>query len=259
MGRHQFVLNAVIDGVQRVDDLAALLDISPSTVRRALTELEQSGKVVRTYGGAVPLGVVGAAELSWTEKQRRNASAKRAIAVHASGLVHDDHIVLLDAGSTTTFIAEQLATRTGPTVVTNGMGPMIALQHADGIELVVTGGRLHGRRGSLVGDFTRAVLDRITVDIAFIGVDGLDPAHGLNCPSPELGALKELLMRSALHTVLVTDSTKVGAAPYHHWAVIPGPYTLVTDDGIDPATRAALDADPRCEIVAVPHREHSFL
>ncbi len=252
--RHQRVLDAVVDGVQRVEDLAALLEISPSTVRRALSELEQAGRVVRTHGGAVPVGALATAELSWTDKQRRHAPAKRAIAEYAAGLVEDHHVVLLDAGSTTTFLAERLANRQGPTVVTNGIGPTIALQHAEGVELIVTGGQLRRRRGSLVGELTRAVLDRVTVDIAFVGVDGLVPGRGLNCPDPEVGALKELLMRDALRTVLVTDSSKVGAAPYHHWAVIPGPYVLVTDDGLDPGVRTDLDADPRCEVVTLPPR-----
>lgn len=253
MARYQRMLDAVVDGVQRVEDLAVLLDISPSTVRRALTELEQAGKVVRTHGGAVPVPG-GSAELSWPEKQGRNAPAKRAIADYAAGLVDDDHIAILDAGSTTTFIAERLAERSGPAVVTNGMGPMIALQHADGIDLTVVGGHLRRRRGSLVGDYTRAVLDRITADIAFVGVDGLVPGRGLNCPGPEIGGLKELLMRSARRTVLVTDSAKIGASPFQHWAVIPGPYTLVTDTGIGDAARATLEADPRCETVVLPPR-----
>ncbi|PSK92299.1 DeoR family transcriptional regulator [Murinocardiopsis flavida] len=253
MARYERLFDAVVDGVQRVEDLAVLLEISPSTVRRALTELEQAGRVVRTHGGAVPVPA-GAAELSWTDKQRRNAPAKRAIADHAAGLVDDDHVVILDAGSTTTFIAERLAERSGLAVITNGMGPMIALQHAEGVDLTVVGGRLRRRRGSLVGDHARAVLERVTADIVFVGVDGLDPGRGLNCPNPEIGGLKELLMRSARRTVLVTDSAKVGAAPFHHWALIPGPYTLVTDSAISDDARAALDADPQCESVVLPPR-----
>ncbi|MBR8743040.1 DeoR/GlpR family DNA-binding transcription regulator [Nocardiopsis sp. MG754419] len=257
MSRHRRVLDAVLDGTRRVEDLAALLGVSPSTVRRALGELEDEGRVVRTRGGAVPVGALAHAEPSWTEKQRRRVPAKRAIAEHAAALVQDHHVVLLDAGSTTTFIAERLADRRGPTVVTNGIGPMTALQHAEGVEVIVTGGHLRRPRGSLAGDLTRVVLDRIGVDIAFVGVDGLDPERGLNCPTAEIGALKELLMRSAPHTVLVTDSSKLGVAPHHHWAPVPGPYTLVTDDGLDPGVRTALESDRRCALVALPPRTPS--
>ncbi|WP_067966798.1 DeoR/GlpR family DNA-binding transcription regulator [Nocardiopsis trehalosi] len=245
--RHQQLLDAVTDGVQRVEDLAQALGISPSTVRRGLTELEQAGKVVRTHGGAVP-AIVGT-ELSWTQKSLHNAQAKRQIAAYAAGLVRDDDVVLLDSGSTTTFIAERLAARSGPTVVTTGLGPMAALHDAEGIELIVVGGRVRRRRGSMVGDYARGVLERITADIAFIGADGVVPGRGVNCPSPELAAVKELQMRSARRTVIVADSSKIGVDAHPHWAVVPGPVEVVTDDGLDGAAARALRGHPGC----VPH------
>ncbi|MBV2366625.1 DeoR/GlpR family DNA-binding transcription regulator [Streptomonospora nanhaiensis] len=247
--RHQELLDAVTDGVQRVEDLARTLGISPSTVRRGLAELEQAGKVVRTHGGAVPAPAGG--ELSWTQKSLRNAPAKRRIAAGAADLVQDDHVVLLDAGSTTTFIAERLAQRSGPTVVTSGLGPMTALHDAEGIELIVIGGRVRRRRGSIVGDYARGVLDRITADIAFIGADGIVPGRGINCPSPELAAMKELQMRGARTVVVVADSSKVRADEYAYWAVLPGHYVLLTDDGISAEDTQLLEADPSCELRVV--------
>ncbi|QBI54778.1 DeoR/GlpR family DNA-binding transcription regulator [Streptomonospora litoralis] len=247
--RHQELLDAVIDGIQRVEDLARILGISPSTVRRGLAELEQAGKVVRTHGGAVPSPTGG--ELSWTQKSRRHAAAKRRIAAYAADLVADDHVVLLDAGSTTTFIAERLASRFGPTVATNGLGPMTALHDAEGVELIVLGGRVRRRRGSIVGDYARGVLDRLTADIAFIGADGVVPGRGINCPSPELAAIKELQMRSAREVVVVADSSKANAAEHHYWAVAPGPHVLVTDDGIGDEDARTFDADPSCRLRVV--------
>ncbi|MUL43576.1 DeoR/GlpR transcriptional regulator [Streptomonospora sp. PA3] len=248
--RHQELLDAVVDGIQRVEDLARVLGISPSTVRRGLTELEQAGKVVRTHGGAVPSPSGG--ELSWTQKSQRNAPAKRRIAALAADLVEDGQVVLLDAGSTTTFIAERLASRSGLTVVTNGLGPMTALHDAEGIELIVIGGRVRRRRGSIVGDYARGVLDRISADIAFIGADGVVPGRGVNCPSPELAAVKELQMRSAREVVVVADSSKLHAGEHHHWAVLPGPHVLVTDDGISDEDARTFGADPSCRLRVVP-------
>lgn len=248
--RHQKLLDAVADGVQRVEDLARELGISPSTVRRGLTELEQAGRVVRTHGGAVPAPAGG--ELTWVQKSLRNAPAKRSIAERAAALVEDDHMVVLDAGSTTTLIAERLAQRSGPTVLTTGMGPMSALIDAEGIELVLVGGRVRRRRGAMVGEFTRGVLDRVAADLAFVGADGLVPGRGVNCPSPELAAVKEQQMRAARRTVVVADSTKVGSDAEPYWAPLAGPYTLITDDGLDTRARRALEGDPHCTLLTVP-------
>ncbi|RCV58177.1 DeoR family transcriptional regulator [Marinitenerispora sediminis] len=247
--RHQRLLDAVTDGIQRVEDLAEALDVSPSTVRRGLTDLERAGKVVRTHGGAVPVPATG--ELSWTQKSRRNSAAKRRIAEYAADLVQEGDVVLLDAGSTTTFVAERLAERTGITVVTNGLGPLWALREAEGVDVLLTGGRLRQRRGSIVGEHTRGVLDRITADVAFLGADGLVPERGVNCPSPELAAVKELMLNRARRAVIVADSTKIGADPYPNWALIPGEHTVVTDAGIPEDARLRLAADPRCTPVVV--------
>ncbi|GAB3210459.1 transcriptional regulator, DeoR family [Marinactinospora thermotolerans DSM 45154] len=250
MGRHQRLLDAVTEGIQRVEDLADALGVSPSTVRRGLSELEQAGKVVRTHGGAVPVSAT--TELSWTQKSERNATAKRRIAERAAELVEDGAVVLLDAGSTTTFVAERLADRSGLTIVTNGIGPLWALHDAEDVEVILIGGHVRQRRGSIVGDYARAVLDRVTADIAFIGADGLVPGRGLNCASSELAAVKELQMRSTRHTVVVADSTKIGAAPFPHWAIVPGPYTVITDEGVTEDDRASLTEDPRCSPLIVP-------
>ncbi|MFC7329958.1 DeoR/GlpR family DNA-binding transcription regulator [Marinactinospora rubrisoli] len=248
--RHQRLLDAVTDGIQRVEDLAEALDVSPSTVRRGLTDLERAGKVVRTHGGAVPVSATG--ELSWTQKSQRNAAAKRRIAEYAAGLVREGHVVLLDAGSTTSFIAERLAERTGITVVTNGVGPLWALREAEGVDVYLTGGRLRQRRGSIVGEHARAVLDRFTADIAFVGADGLVPGRGINCPGPELAAVKELMLSRARQAVIVADSTKIGAGPHPHWALIPGDHTVVTDGALPEDARRLLAEDPRCTPVIVP-------
>lgn len=253
MVRHQKLLDAVTDGVERVDDLARELGVSPSTVRRGLTDLEQAGRVVRTHGGAVPAPVGG--ELSWVQKGRQNAPAKRRIAERAAEMIEDDHMVLLDAGSTTAFIAERLAGRSGPTVLTTGTGPMSALLDAEGIELILVGGRLRRRRGAMVGEYVRGVLERVSADIAFLGADGLVPGRGINCPSPELAAVKELQARAARRTVVVADSSKIGADAEPHWALIPGPYTLITDDGLDAAARRAIEDDPHCTPLIVPAPE----
>jgi DeoR/GlpR family transcriptional regulator of sugar metabolism len=257
VSRHEELLAAVLDGTQRVEDLARMLGISPSTVRRGLSELERVGKVVRTHGGAIPAGVH--AELSLSQKSRRNAPAKRRIAECAAEMVgglprRRPPMVLLDSGSTTTFIAERFAAGDAAplSVVTSGMGPLWALREAPDVDVLVVGGELRQRRGSLVGDHARAVLERITPDIAFIGADGLVPGQGISCRSAELAAIKELQSRCAAQVVVVADAEKIGADPYPYWARMPGDYTVITDDTLSTDGRRSLGRDPRCTPIIVP-------
>ncbi|QVQ54004.1 DeoR/GlpR transcriptional regulator [Spiractinospora alimapuensis] len=261
MPRHQRLYDAVVDGVHRVDDLAALLAVSPSTVRRVLAELERAGKVVRTHGGALPLGA--GTELSVAQKSRQHATAKRRIAERAVDMVARLDLgrsptVLLDAGSTTTYIAEKLASSASPlSVITTGTGPLWALCEAEGVEVTVAGGRLRHRRGSFVGDLVREALDRVTPDIAFIGADGLVPTLGISCRSAELAEVKELQCRRATCVVVVADASKIGAEPFPHWARLPDAYQVITDDTLTTEGRTALADDPRCAPITVRRPEGS--
>ncbi|RCW40509.1 DeoR family transcriptional regulator [Halopolyspora algeriensis] len=246
--RQAEILRSVEDGVRRVEDLAAALRISPSTVRRDLTDLERAGRVVRTHGGAVPAG----GEQSWQQKSRRHAPAKRAIAARAADLVTDGDTVLLGAGSTSTLIAENLVDRSGVSVYTNGIGALLALREAEGIEVCVLGGSVRRRTGAIIGAAARHALQRISVDLAFLGADGFVPGRGINTLTEELAELKEVKLRSARHSVVTADSSKIGCEPHRFWAPVSGPYTVITDDGLSDTAAAALRGDGDCTLIVVP-------
>ncbi len=47
--------------------------------------------------------------------------------------------------------------------------------------------------------------------------------------------LKELMTRRGNSVYVLADSSKLGLRPFHAWARLALPWTLVTDDGADPA------------------------
>jgi DeoR/GlpR family transcriptional regulator of sugar metabolism len=55
-GRTQYILKELLaTGQVTVEKLVADLEVSPSTIRRALRDLEGQGLLSRTHGGAVPV------------------------------------------------------------------------------------------------------------------------------------------------------------------------------------------------------------
>ncbi|MEI7541388.1 MAG: DeoR family transcriptional regulator, partial [Actinomycetes bacterium] len=79
------LIAAVADPNITVHDLAERFGVSLSTIRRDLAVLEDSGEIVRTYGGAVQRN---RNEPTWHDKELTNRAEKDLIAQVAASRVH---------------------------------------------------------------------------------------------------------------------------------------------------------------------------
>jgi DeoR/GlpR family transcriptional regulator of sugar metabolism len=91
------------DGEVAVESLAQCFSTSEVTIRKDLAELEQSGLLLRKYGGAVLLPNT-ASELSSEKLSLR----KQAIAKAAASLIKDHNRIIIDGGSTTAALLPEL-------------------------------------------------------------------------------------------------------------------------------------------------------
>ena len=109
------------------------------------------------------------------------------------------------------------------------------------IKTVVTGGVVHARSYELVGAYADAVLGSITLDLAFIGVNGIDPVVGPTSHDEREAAVNALMASRAAHAVLVADSSKIDKrafAAIGHRRLFS---TIITDDAATPEQRQRLD------------------
>ncbi|WP_295119245.1 DeoR/GlpR family DNA-binding transcription regulator [uncultured Leifsonia sp.] len=253
-------LNAVLDllaetGQIEVDDIVAKLDVSAATARRDLDALASQQLLTRTRGGAVGQSV--AYDLPIRYKREQHAPEKLRIAQAASALVPRGSVVGLCGGTTSTAVASVLGSRPdlmepsphpNLTVVTNAINIAAQLVMRPQIKTVVTGGVVHARSYELVGPYSDVVLEKITMDIAFIGVNGIDPVVGATVHDEGEASVNSLMARRATRAVVVADSSKIGRKAF---ATLGGPTiltTLITDDGITADQRAAF-AEQGVEVI----------
>ncbi len=105
------------EGTISIADLGARLGVSLETVRRDVKPLTDDGQVIRMHGA---IGLPAhAGEAPFERRMRENAAAKRAIARHVAGTIRDGESVMLDTGTTTSFLARELLGHRRLTVVTN--------------------------------------------------------------------------------------------------------------------------------------------
>ena len=124
-----------------VPELKELLKTSESTIRRDLTALDNAGRLVKVFGGAVLAeSGVTAAELSVAQKEDVNREEKEIIARYAASFIKANDFVYLDAGTTTGYMIEHI-TQKKATFVTNAVAhaPRLA---AAGMKVLLIGGEL---------------------------------------------------------------------------------------------------------------------
>lgn len=222
-----------------VGDLARDLNVSEVTIRQDLDFLEQQGLLGRTHGGAVLKSRSGL-EQPFQVVETAYRQEKARIAAAAVELISPGDTVILDVGTTVTEVAKQLLNFRDITVFTNGLNIATILEANPEITTMVTGGMLRAKQHSLVNPYAGLMLDRIHVDIAFIGASGISVKHGLTNVNIAEAEMKTLFMKAARRRVVLVDSGKIGKVALAKVANLDQVDLLITDTGADAHAIATL-------------------
>ncbi|MFB8369681.1 DeoR/GlpR family DNA-binding transcription regulator [Pseudarthrobacter sp. NPDC055928] len=239
-------------GVANVAAIARQFNVTPSTVRRDLALLSSSGRLARTYGGAI--ATVGKLESTLAVRSREAYEQKAAIASWAVGQIGQGDSVLLDAGSTCALVARSLPADSALTVTTPSL---VALNHVharEDLEVFCLGGRLRATSDSFIGPLTESTLERMSFDIAFLGADSVLPTGEVVEADLEQTRLKELMARRARKVYVLVHASKLGTRTYKYSARFDNrEWTIVTDWTADPEVLSQFDLEGiNVEVVPAP-------
>jgi DeoR family transcriptional regulator, aga operon transcriptional repressor len=235
-------------GTVDVNGLAKELGASPATIRRDLATLERQRLLERTHGGAAAHAV--GYELPLRYKGVRFAQEKRRIAATAAGRAMEGMAVGLTGGTTATEVARALAGRPRLTIVTNALNIASELSVRPNIKLIVTGGLARSQTSELSGPIAEASLAGLTLDLAFIGVDGVDARAGCTTHEEVEAHTNQVMIRHAQRAVLVADSSKIGKVTFARICPVQDVDELITDRAADPsAVRALTEAGVEVTLV----------
>ncbi len=224
----------------RVTDLAEALSVSEMTVRRDIEALDVKGLLRKIHGGATRLARYSAVEPGFANNSDLQPAAKAAIATAAFGLVEPGMTLALTGGTTTYRLATMLNRVEGLTVITNSLKAAEALyqlQPANGTKVIITGGERTPSE-ALVGPVADAAIARLNCDICFMGIHGIDARRGLTSPNVVEAQTNIAFSSSAERLVVLADHTKFNVRALASVAALRDVDTLITDDGIAPATAA---------------------
>ncbi|WP_209427963.1 DeoR/GlpR family DNA-binding transcription regulator [Pararhodobacter sp. SW119] len=200
-------------GTVSVDHATRELDVSRETIRRDLLDMELAGELRRVRGGAV--GLEAAREAPYAVRTMANLREKRRIAACAARLIRPGQMLFLDAGSTTTILAERLALLSGITVVTNSIDVASRIALPDslrkrGNQVVLLGGSFAPQPPATFGAATLREIGLYHADIALLSPFGLDAEAGATSYDRDEAEIARAMFHNARQRVLLADHTKLG-------------------------------------------------
>jgi DeoR family transcriptional regulator, aga operon transcriptional repressor len=233
------ILERLADGGSvAVADLAVDLAASPATIRRDLVHLERQRLLARTHGGAIAHAV--SYELPLRYKGVRHAESKRRIAREAATYVTEGMAIGLTGGTTATEVARALADQQKLTIVTNALNIASELAVRPKLKLIVTGGVVRSESYELSGPIAEASLTGLNLDVAFIGVDGIDARAGCTTHQEVEAHTNGVMISCSRRVVVVADSSKIGKVAFARICEVAAVSELITDRDADPEAAAAL-------------------
>jgi len=217
-------------GYINAGELSEFFAVDGSTIRRDLSSLEKSGKLLRTHGGVLPAQDTHEGDTPYNVRRNLNMSGKAAIAQAALEYIKDGQSIILDNGSTVFQLALALKARKNITVITNDLMIAMQLSQHPSIKLHVAGGMMLDNVFTLVGPDTVQKFENIHTDWAFLGAEGVHPQSGItNINTVEI-PIKQAMIASANQTIVLADSSKLGYKAFSHVCGLDAIARVISDD-----------------------------
>ncbi len=153
------------DGSILVPQLSKRFKVSEMTIRRDLYHLEKQGQIERTHGGAILARInTNSIEKPILERMNITMAEKKAIAQATAKLIQPNEMVLIGSGTTTTYLAKELARRDDIRIVTNALTVMNELAVNKVSNFIGIGGFFRQSEMSFYGLFSEKILQELHVD-----------------------------------------------------------------------------------------------
>ena len=192
-------------GFAALPDLAKVMQVSESTIRRDLDHLEKIGSAKRTHGGVFYTGP--SPNLAHFERRPTDGwDHKRAVAAKAVELIDDGDTLLLDGGSTTYEMARLLVGRPLQ-IVTNSLPVANLFTSSPNTDLVMVGGYVHSRTGVSLGPYANDMIGDLNVHRAILSVAGVSERGYFNS-NLLLVETERAMMKSADEVIVVANSPR---------------------------------------------------
>lgn len=231
------------------EQLVQHLGVSRETVRRDILKLESMGALRRVHGGILATGP--SPELPLSVRNTVREKEKHQIARAAVKQLTAGQTLFIDAGSTTTILAEQLASMPGLTIITNSLNVALKLNSLDSEHLnhdvILLGGQM-GSAQATCGPGTVSEILRYRADVALLAPVGVSSQAGASSYAHQEAEIAGAMARNARQCIILADCSKIGVESRISYASIEQIDMIITDSGAATADDLP-ELQRRCEQV----------
>ncbi len=246
----QFTLLETVrqNGSVSVEQLSEQLGVTLQTVRRDVQRMADAGLLARFHGG-VRVAASTVENIGYRQRETLNAEGKHRIAHCIADQVPNGCALILNIGTTTEAVAKALMQHTGLRVITNNLNVAALLSSNPDCEVIVAGGSVRTRDRAIVGEATVDFMRQFKVDIAVIGISGIEADGSLRDFDYREVKVAQTIIAQAREVWLAADVSKFNRRAMVELATLSQIDRLFTDaEPPDPFPELLANAGVRCEI-----------
>lgn len=221
------------NGKTSVETLAQNFNITGATIRKDLTILENSGKVLRTYGSVLLTTNDEDRDLPILSKSSINLEIKKKIAKQATELIEEGDSIIMDTGSTVLQMIPFLLPFDNLTIMTNSLHIINSLVNLDkDYSLLISSGTFRPKSGSFHGILAESTFENFSFNKLFIGADSVDLKSGLTTFN-EVHGVSKAMCKAASKIIVLADSSKFGRRSPNIVCPLDQIDIIITDNKLD--------------------------
>jgi len=204
--RQEFILREInLHNRVLTSDLCEVINVSEDTIRRDLSELAETGDIIKVHGGALSKSF----HVSFQTNGVYSHDNKKMIAQKAVRLIRDGMFILTTGGTTILELAKALPQHLRATFFTGSLpAAMEYIQHPN-IEVIFIGDRISKNSKITVGGDAITKIKQINADICFLGINAIDAEHGLTDNDWDVVQVKKAMIQSSKKVVALTIAEKI--------------------------------------------------
>ncbi|NLB90556.1 MAG: DeoR/GlpR transcriptional regulator [Clostridiales bacterium] len=191
-----------------MEELCQHFDVSLSTVRRDVAQLQKAGKISKVYGG-----VQSTQEkelIAYHARKVQNEKAKSLIGRLAANYVKDGDVIFIDSGTTTREMVSHLADRQNLVIITHSLTVINEASLLPNATVIVLPGILNRQTGSFTGSITTNELGGYNITTAFMAASGYSLHGQVTNSSMEEFEIKQAAVQQCKQRILLLDGSKFG-------------------------------------------------